>query len=130
MENKTTEIANTNGMLEVSNIANLLVASTKLDALKPVVTLSSSYIELESVGSSFRGIYAGPTEIQTTDKESGELRTLPAVRFIVDKKIRVNAGAVLVSEVKRCGVVEGTPLEVSYTKKEGNVKIYGLTLLG
>jgi hypothetical protein len=50
MENKTTEIANTNGMLEVSNIANLLVASTKLDALKPVVTLSSSYIELESVG--------------------------------------------------------------------------------
>ena len=88
MENKT-EIATSNGMLEVSNIANLLVASTKLDALKPVVTLSSSYIELESVGSSFRGIYAGPTEIQTTDKESGELRTLPAVRFIVDKKIRV-----------------------------------------
>jgi hypothetical protein len=129
MENKT-EIATSNGMLEVSNIANLLVASTKLDALKPVVTLSSSYIELESVGSSFRGIYAGPTEIQTTDKESGELRTLPAVRFIVDKKIRVNAGAVLVSEVKRCGVVEGTPLEVAYTKKEGNVKIYELTLLG
>jgi hypothetical protein len=130
MENKTQAIATSNGMLDVVNIADLLVASTKLDALKPVVTLSSSYIELESVGSTFRGIYAGPTEIQTTDKETGELRTLPAVRFVVDKKIRVNAGAVLVSEIKRCAVNIGTPIEVKYTKKEGNVKIYELTLLG
>jgi hypothetical protein len=130
MENKTTEIATSNGMLEVSNIADLLVASTKLDALKPVVTLSSEYIELESVGSTFRGIYAGPTEIQVTDKETAELRTIPAVRFVVDKKIRVNAGAVLVSEVKRCAVSVGTPIEVKYTKKEGQVKIYELTLLG
>lgn len=130
MENKTTEISTSNGMLDVVNIADLLVASTKLQTLKPVVTLSSEYIELESVGSSFRGIYAGTCEIKVTDKETGELRTLPSVRFIVDKKIRVNAGAVLVSECSRCGVSVGTPIEVKYTKKEGNVKIYELTLLG
>jgi hypothetical protein len=131
MENKTTEIAQTNGMLEgVSNIAELLIASSTLEKLKPVVTLSSEYIELESVGSSFRGIFGGFTEINVTDRETGETRVLPSARFIVDKKIRVNAGAVLVSECKKCAVAVGTPLEVKYTRKEGQIKIYELTLLG
>lgn len=131
MENKTTEIAQANGMLEgVSNIADLLNASSNLDKLEPVVTLSSEYIELESVGSTFRGIFGGYTEINVTDRETGETRTLQAVRFVVDKKIRVNAGAVLVSECRKCAVNVGTPLEVKYTRKEGQVKIYELTLLG
>lgn len=129
MENK--EIATSpNGMLEVASMESMLEASASLSKLKPVVVLSSEYIELESVGSSFRGIYAGLSEIQVTDKESGELKSLKAARFIVDKKIRVNAGAVLLSELARCGVNAGTPLEVTYSRKEGQIKIYELTLLG
>lgn len=127
-ENK--EIATTNGMLEVANINDLLEASTKLDKLKPVVGLSSSYIELESVGDSFKGIYAGMTEITINDQDTGEVRQLPACRFIIDKQMRVNAGAVLVSEIKRSGVPVGTPLEVKYERKDNKIKIYSLTLLG
>lgn len=129
MENKTQEIQAV-GMSDLTNIAELLTASTNLTKLKPVVTLSSSYIELEAVGSSFRGIFAGYTEINITDKETGETRVLPSARFIIDKQIRVNAGAVLVSECKKCAISVGTPLEVKYSRKEGQIKIYELTLLG
>ena len=129
MEQKT-ELATTNGMLEVANINELLDASTKLDKLKPVIGLTSSYVELESVGDSFKGIFAGFTEINVNDTETGEVRTLPACRFIINKQMRVNAGAVMVSECKRAGVPAGTPLEVKYERKEGKIKIYSLTLLG
>jgi hypothetical protein len=129
MEQKT-ELATTNGMLEVANINELLDASTKLDKLKPVIGLSSSYIELESVGDSFKGIFAGFTEINVNDTETGEVRTLTACRFVINKQMRVNAGAVMVSECKRAGVPVGTPLEVKYERKEGKIKIYSLTLLG
>lgn len=124
------EIAISNGMLEVANLNELLEASTKLDKLKPVVGLSSSYIELQSVGDSFKGIFAGFTEINVNDTDTGEVRTLPAVRFVIDKHMRVNAGAVLVSECKRAGVPVGTPLEVKYERKDNKIKIYTLTLLG
>lgn len=129
MEQKT-ELATTNGMLEVANINELLDASTKLDKLKPVIGLTSSYVELESVGDSFKGIFAGFTEINVNDTETGEVRTLTACRFIINKQMRVNAGAVMVSECKRAGVPVGTPLEVKYERKEGKIKIYSLTLLG
>ena len=80
------EIAITNGMLEVANLNELLEASTKLDKLKAVVGLSSSYIELQSVGDSFKGIFAGYTEINVNDTDTGEVRTLPAVRFVINTR--------------------------------------------
>lgn len=124
------EIAIANGMLEVANLNDLLEASTNLDTLKPVVGLTSSYIELQSVGDSFKGIFAGYTEININDQDTGEVRTLPAVRFIIDKQMRVNAGAVMVSECRRAGVPVGTALEVKYERKDNKIKIYTLTLLG
>lgn len=124
------EIATANGMLEVANLNELLEASTNLDTLKPIVGLTSSYIELQSVGDSFKGIFAGYTEININDQDTGEVRTLPAVRFIIDKQMKVNAGAVMVSECKRAGVPIGTPLEVKYERKDNKIKIYTLTLLG
>jgi hypothetical protein len=127
-ENK--EIATTNGMMEVANLNELLEASTKLDKLKPVVGLTSTYIELQSVGDSFKGLFAGFTEINVNDTDTGEVRTLTACRFIINKQMRVNAGAVLVSECKRAGIPIGTPLEVKYERKENKIKIYTLTLLG
>jgi hypothetical protein len=127
-ENK--EIATTNGMMDVANLNELLETSTKLDKLKPVVGLTSTYIELQSVGDSFKGLFAGFTEINVNDTDTGEVRTLTACRFIINKQMRVNAGAVLVSECKRAGIPIGTPLEVKYERKENKIKIYTLTLLG
>ena len=116
--------------LEIGNIAALMAASAKLDKMKPAVVLSSTYVELEKVGDTFRGIYAGNTVITVNDKESGEVREMTAARFIIDGKIRLNAGSVLVSELKQTGCPIGTPLEVKYSRKEGRTKIYELTLLG
>lgn len=119
-----------NGLAQTVDLAKMLENSKKMKALKPVIKLTSKYIELEKVGESFRGIFAGFTEISVSDKETGELKNLPAARFVVDGEMAVNAGAVLVNELKKCDVTIGTPLEVKYAKKESNTKIYELTLLG
>jgi hypothetical protein len=122
---------------EVSTPANaldiqaLLEKSSGLDKLETVVSLSPESITLEKVGESFRGIFMGFGEMTVNDPnvEEGK-RTIPSAKFLIDKKMCINGGAVLVSELKNAGVKEGTPLEVTYTEKRGNVKIYRITLLG
>ena len=54
---------------------------------------------------------------------------LIAEALLVDKCIRINAGVALVSECKKAGIDKGTPLEVTFKEKKGNLKIYSLTLL-
>lgn len=125
----TQEVATTNNQAATSDLAALLDASKKMKALKPVIKLTSKYVELEKVGESFRGIFAGYSEITVSDKETGEMKQLPAARFIINGEMCVNAGAVLINELRKCDVTIGTPLEVTYAKKESNTKIYELTLL-
>jgi hypothetical protein len=108
----------------------MLEASTVLANLTPSFTLSTSYIELSSEGDSFRGIYAGMTTIDMTDQVTGEPRSQEVARFLIDKQVRINGGAVLLSELKSTGVATGTPLEVTFVEKKGKTKIYSLTLLG
>ena len=86
-------------------------------------------MEFEKVGDSFRGIFLGMSTMNVTDKQTGELKELDCVKFIKDGKVLINGGYVLVEEMKRAGVVVGTPLEVTYVKKDGNTKIYELTLI-
>jgi hypothetical protein len=119
-----------NDGISLHNIEALMNASTKLDKLKTIVNLSSKYIELEATGDSFRGVYAGMTVCNVTDNETGEIKEMPAARFIIDKQIRINAGYVLVDEIKRSGLSVGAPVEVTYTEKKNRLKIYTVTLLG
>lgn len=108
----------------------MLEASSNLSKLKTAINLSPEYIELAKVGESFRGIFWGFTEITVNDQVTGEQRTIPAAAFLVEKTIRINAGVALVSECKKAGIDKGTPLEVTFKEKKGNLKIYSLTLLG
>jgi hypothetical protein len=126
---ETQDVTKNDG-ISLQNIDALLNASTKLDKLKTVVNLSSKYIELEKTGDSFRGVYAGMTVCSVTDNETGEMKEMPAARFIVDKQIRINAGYVLVDEIKRSGLPIGSPVEVTYTEKKNRLKIYSVALLG
>lgn len=103
--------------------------STELESMRKVMTLTAEYIELEKPSESFRGIYVGLQSMQITDKGTGEMKTLSAARFVINQKIYINAGAVLISELERARVPVGTPLEVTYERKEGNTKIYSITLL-
>ena len=108
----------------------MLEASANLSSLKTAINLSPEYIELSKPGENFRGIFWGFTEITVNDQVSDEQRTIPAAAFLVDKSIRINAGVALVSECKKAGIDKGTPLEVTFKEKKGNLKIYSLTLLG
>ena len=107
----------------------MLEASANLSKLKTAISLSPEYIELAKPGESFRGIFWGFTQITVNDQVTGEQRTIDAAAFLVDKAIRINAGVALVSECKKAGIEKGTPLEVTYKEKKGNLKVYGLTLL-
>jgi 3-methyladenine DNA glycosylase Tag len=107
----------------------MLEASANLKQLKAAINLSPEYIELTKAGESFRGIFWGFTEITVNDQVTGEQRTIPAAAFLVDKAIRINAGVALVGECKKSGIDKGTPVEVTFKEKKGNLKIYSLTLL-
>ena len=106
----------------------MLEASANLTKLKVAINLSPEYIELVKAGESFRGIFWGFTEITDHEQVTGEQRTIAAAAFLVDKAIRINAGVALVGECKKSGIEKGTPVEVTFKEKKGNLKIYSLTL--
>jgi hypothetical protein len=113
-----------------TNFADLLEASANVGKLKEVVTLTNAYIELEKPSDSFKGIFVGFIQMSVTDKVTGELRQMDAAQFLIDKKMHINGGVNLVSQFKRSNVPSGTPVKVTYLRKDGNVKVYELTLLG
>lgn len=124
-----TEIAVTEQQLP-TNFADLLEASANVGKLKEVVTLTNAYIELEKPSDSFKGIFVGFIQMSVTDKVTGELRQMSAAQFLIDKKMFINGGVNLVSQLKKSNVPSGTPVKVTYVRKDGNVKVYELTLLG
>jgi len=124
-ENAAVSVAN-----EITNFAELVAKSTNLDKMEQVLTLTAEYIELEKPSESFRGIFIGTQTMNMTDKTTGEEKSIEAVRFLINKQVFINAGIVLVNEIKRAAVTVGTPVEITYLRKEGNTKIYQVTLLG
>ena len=103
--------------------------SKTLKGMEVLMDLTAAYVELEKVGESFRGVYIGFQDMNITDKQTGEQKRLKAARFLIDKKIFINAGAVLISEINRANVPLGTALEVTYVRKDGNTKIYSIKLI-
>lgn len=132
MENQitTTENAAVTVANEIANFAELVAKSTQLDKLEQVITLTAQYLELEKPAESFRGVYIGTQVMTMADKVTGEEKSFDAVRFLINKQVFINAGVVLVNEIKRAGINVGTPVEITYLRKEGNTKIYQVTLLG
>jgi hypothetical protein len=114
----------------IANFTDLLELSAKVDKMKPQITLTADYIELEKPSESFSGVYIGLQVMSVTDKATGEQKELMAARFLINKKVYINAGVTLVNELKRASVPQCTPLQVTYVRKEGNAKIYEIALLG
>ena len=124
---KNTETTEIQVSGDAMNFEELVAKSEGLNKLKPVITLTAEYIELEKPEDSFRGVYIGLGEISVTDQATGELKQKTSARFLIDKQVKFNAGVNLVRECKNLDV--GTPVEVTYVKKEGQVKIYSVSLL-
>jgi hypothetical protein len=135
---KTQEIAVSTANTEIAvaeqtlptNFAELLEASANVSKLKEVVTLTSEYIELDKPSDSFKGIFVGFITMSVTNKATGELRSMDAAQFLIDKKMFINGGVNLVNQLKKSNVPAGTAIKVTYIRKDGNVKVYELTLLG
>lgn len=120
----------TNNFANLENLSSLLEASSNLDDLQPVIQLTSEYVELAKPGETFKGIFIGFQGMNVTNKESGEVTERTAARFLINKVVKINAGVSLVREIKNAGLPVGTAVQVTYVKKEGNLKIYALELLG
>lgn len=130
------QIANVAGQVDlaVTEQQSFLEAMSKSDSktlkgMSVMMDLTAEYLELEKIGENFRGVFIGLQDMNVTDKQTGETKTLKAARFLIDKKIYINAGAVLISELHRANVPFGTPLEVTYVRKENNTKIYSIKLI-
>jgi len=120
----------TNNFANLNNLSSLLEASSNLDEMEPVIQLTSEYVELAKPGETFKGIFIGFQGMNVTNKESGEVTERTAARFLINKVVKINAGVSLVREIKNAGLPVGTAVQVTYVKKEGNLKIYALELLG
>lgn len=131
-EKNVVEITPTNAVAMSNDIdfASMVERSAFLSELKPLITLTAEYMELEKPSEFFDGIFIGFQDMNITDKQTGEQKNLPAARFLIDKQVKINAGAVLVAELNRAKIIIGTALRVTYLRKEGNTKLYTLTLLG
>lgn len=125
-----TAVENTPAINNDFNFNELVEKSAQLTELKPVLTLTADYIELEKPSEYFDGIFIGYQDMEITDNQTGELKSLKAGRFLINKQVFINAGAVLVRELERSKISLGTPIRVTYLRKDGNTKIYTLTLLG
>jgi len=134
VNNSNAEVISSDGVSltgdSAAMFAELVDASAKMGDMEEVLTLSASYMELNTPGESFRGIFFGYQPAAMTDKNTGELREMEAARFIVNRKVIINAGVSLVKECKNAGLAVGTPIMVTYEKRDGQTKIYSVTLLG
>lgn len=112
------------------DLSALLEASTSLKVKKPSLSLTQKYFEFAKIGEKTRGIFYGLTTITVKDQASDDLREIKAVQWISDKQVYINGGANLVSQIERLNLQKGAALEIEYTEKSGNVKVYSISLLG
>lgn len=137
MENQNNQITVTeaagslaNQNYEAVDLNTLLSDSENLDDLQEQIILTSEGISLDKVGEYFNGIFYGFSHMTVKDQATDEIKEIPAVQFVINKQIRINGGAALVNEFKKINVPKGTKVRVTFAKKEGNLKIYSVSLLG
>jgi len=112
------------------NLAKFLNDSENLDNLQEQIILTSQGISLEKVGEYFNGIFWGFSTMTVKDQATEEIKEIPSVQFLINKQIRMNAGVTLVKQLQQINPAKGTPLRVTFSEKDGNVKIYSVSLLG
>ena len=138
MENKNTEIAAVNAASQSialhseadQNLAQFLADSENLDSLEEQIILTSQGISLDKVGEFFNGIFWGFSTMTVKDAVTEEIKEIPSVQFLINKQIRMNSGVALVNQLRQINPSKGTKLRVTFTEKDGNTKLYSVSLLG
>lgn len=115
---------------DIETFTSLVEASATMTKMEPVISLTAEYISLEKPGESFRGIFIGYQKISKLNQGTGEMQDMEAAKFVMNRKVVINSGVALVTDLKRANVQHGTPLEIVYKEKNGNTKVYSINLLG
>lgn len=111
------------------NLAQFLEDSANLDGLQEQIILTSSGISLDKVGDHFNAIFWGFGTMTVKDQATGEIKEIPAVQFLIDRQIRINGGVTLVKQFQQINPAQGTKVRVTFSEKDGNTKLYSVSLL-
>ena len=116
-----------------NRLAGLMQKAEKLAGAQRLFNIVPKYREFTKQGDSMRGLWLGFKEMNIKDKETGELTPIPAAMWVGiedgNMKTFINAGVALVNEFKRACLDEGMEIEISYQGKNGDTKVYDITLL-
>lgn len=110
----------------------------KVDNATDGVKLEADYFEFKVEGEKSRGVFLGYQDVQfkTQDFDPKNPTYTPgtAVKWMTKEggkaKAKICASVALVNTMKKNNVPVGSAIEIAYTGKDGNVKLFDVTILG
>lgn len=115
-------------IFEPNNFAKILEASRGLAEKKNVVSVTPSYMEFTTEGAEVRGIFCGFAMISKKALD-GTLTPIKCATWMDNGKMFMAGGVALVSEFEQRNINEGTAVQIKYTGKRGNTKLFDLAII-
>jgi hypothetical protein len=127
-EVKETGLVSSPAVFDPADLSRLVEASKNLEKAQVGMSLTPQYYEFARQGDKTRGIYAGKTTIHKRNQHnSAILDPIECVLWISNGESFMNGGKALVSKFGT--ILAGTPVEIEYTGKQGDVKLFNVRLL-
>ena len=114
------------------SLAAALKLSNELENREPVISIVPKYMEFSKAGTKERGVFMGFHKMLVKEKEQTaekSYKEIDGILWLAKGELWLNAGAALVGSVKRSNIEKGTPIEIEYTGRKGDVKLYDVRLL-
>jgi hypothetical protein len=120
-----------NSSISVDFAKQLINKASELNNAEIAVQVNSEYMEFAKAGEKVRGVFIGLTQATFKDQQNeGQYKNQDAVQWMgSDKKVKICAAVALVNEIKRANIQPGTALEIEMTGKEGNTKLFNVSIL-
>ncbi len=120
------------------SLTDMYDKASQLNDNQEALTLTPEYYKFKGEGEKVRAIFAGIINATFINKEAtknnGGIKVYQdqdAVVFITkDKKSYLHAGVSLVKGVKGFNIAPGTPIEITFVEKKGDVAIFTVGVLG
>lgn len=132
-------------VVEVSNqvitsdtLAGMFATLDKLKTAKGALQLNGEYFDFAKAGDKSEGVFIGYQKVKFKDvnSESGYTEEMDAVKWLVDengtRKIKMSAGAALVSEFKKNNINQGTGIIITYRElggKNNQTKLFDVAVV-
>lgn len=129
-ETNTEVVEVQNSSISVEFAKQLIEKAAGLKAAEVAVQINAEYKEF-AAKEKVRGVFMGFSKAKFKDQQNpGEYVTQDAANWMgEDKKVKICAAVALVNELKRANIQPGTGLEIEMTGKEGNTKLFNVSIL-